>query len=172
MDANTSQRWPNIIWQPILAIIFICFVLFIMNQIAVSTLLWAVGAGALSSTSYIVFSRPHAAPAKPWCIVGAYLIGIFSGEIVRFCIDQFYVMSGHFINDPHYHLLGILASVSVGITLIITVLTKLEHPPAAGMALVIVVDVKDYKVLAVIFAAACLLAFIRWALNHWLRDLY
>ena len=54
MIARHKHTWPNLIWQPSVAIIFVLLVLFVMGHFASGDVLWAVGAGSLSSSSYIV----------------------------------------------------------------------------------------------------------------------
>jgi hypothetical protein len=47
-----------------------------------------------------------------------------------------------------------------------------EHPPAVGMALVFVIDLKDYRTSILIIAAITLLVFLKLLLNRQLSDLF
>lgn len=169
--AVSKHLWPNLIWQPLTAVIFICVVLFFLNRISQSDLLWAVGAGALSSSCYIVFGRPSSITADPWNIIGGYLIGMVSGELIRLLSIQTYPVTMDFMNNPYFHIMGMFAAISVGLALVVMAVLNLEHPPAAGLALVLVLDVRDYRVLAVIFVAVIALTVIRVGLRKYLLDL-
>ncbi|MCH9770465.1 MAG: HPP family protein [Gammaproteobacteria bacterium] len=164
-------HWHNYIWQPLLAAVFICMVLVCFNFISVTSVLWAVGAGALSSSAFIVFGLPSSVTAKAGKIIGGYAVGIICGLIVRLSLQYFLALGVFHTNMPHFHLLGMFAAITVGISLFFMGLLKVEHPPAAGMSLVLVIDIQNYSVLAVIFAAAILLAVLHQALKKYLCDL-
>ena len=161
----------HLILQPLMAIVFVCIALYCFRIVSSSTILWAVGAGALSSSCYIVFGRPNCNPAKPINIIGGYLIGILCGEAVRLLLLSLNIYGGDFFTAIHFHYMGMLASISVGLCLYIMALLKLEHPPAAGMALVLVLDLHDYIVLFIIMGAAFVLAGIRKVLGDRLVSL-
>jgi CBS domain-containing membrane protein len=171
-DKLSNARWLHLIWQPLLGVIFICVALFVLNHFATSTILWAVGAGSLSSSVFICMTKPKSYVAKAHRIVGGYLVGMISGESMRFAFLQYYKMTGNFIGAPHYHVMGMMAAIAVGLAIVLMVLLHVEHPPAAGIALVLVIDVHDYRVLAIIFVAACVLAVIKRLLYCRLVELY
>ena len=163
--------WPNLIWQSLLAVVFMCLVLFSLNEVANSNILWAVGAGALASSSYLVFGKPHAPSAEPVKIIGGYLVAILVGGIIRFFYNQFPFFQANLMGLSHFHVIGMLAAIAVGLTLVFMVLLKIEHPPAAGMALALVLDVHEFDVVFVVFFAMLLLASLRQILKKYMRNL-
>lgn len=169
--SSKRRPWPNLIWQPILAVIFICVVLFVMNNLARTTLLWAVGAGALSSSSFIVFGKPSLRSAMPLKIIGGYMVGIFCGVILHLLYIQFHIFEAGFIQTSNYHVLGMFAALATGLCLFFMSLLRVEHPPAAGMALVLVIDLQDYDIVLVVIVAALVLGLLRQLLCKKLVDL-
>lgn len=166
-----KHPWSHLIWQPLVAIIFVIFILFFMNHFANSDVLWAVGAGSLSSSSYIVFGKPSCAAAQPKKIIGGYLVGILTGFSLRIITMQFHDFECMLLGTPHFHLIALVAAVSVGLSLFFMALLKLEHPPAAGMALVLVIDMRDYNEILIVVIAAMLLALIHRLFSRRLVDL-
>ncbi len=171
---QSKHNWPNLIWQPLAAILFLWVVLICLDQLATSQILWAVGAGSLASSSYIVFGKPHGPTAIPLRIIGGYLVGIATGGLMRLAsVYVFPVFAGTMFNvhPQAMQLVGVAAALSVGLSLFFMVLLRLEHPPAAGMALVLVLDVRDYYVVYVVIIAAIILALLRMLLRRYLQDL-
>ncbi|MCB1827036.1 MAG: HPP family protein [Coxiellaceae bacterium] len=166
-----KSRWAHLIWQPLIAVMFVIVVLLFMDHFASSDVLWAVGAGALSSSSYIVFGKPSGASAQPKNILGGYLVGIIVGFLLRIVIMHLHDLDCGFLGTAHFHLIGLIAAFSVGMSLFVMSLLKFEHPPAAGMALVLVIDMRDYDEILLVLIAAVLLAIIRRLLSKKLVDL-
>lgn len=168
---KTRAPWINYIWQPCSAMVFVCMVLVCFNFVATTDLLWAVGAGALTSSAFLVFGVPSSPTGKPIKIIGGYIIGIACGLIVRLALLSFFTLTKFTTDMPHFRLLGIMAAITVGISLLIMTLFKVDHPPAAGMSLVLVIDIQQYDVLGIIFSAAIILACLRMLLANYLYDL-
>ncbi len=168
---NNRRNWENYIWQPLLAVIFVCAVLFFLKQTAHSMILWAVGASSLSSSALIVCSHPSSKTSRAVNIIGGYIIGIFVGELLRTIVVQFEPIVKGFLMDPSYQMLVFAAAIAVGISILLMSLLKVRHPPAAGIALVLVIDIRDYSVLIIIFIAAVVLALLRLLLRKELCDL-
>lgn len=166
-----QSAWFNYIWQPLTAVVFMSIVLFILNALATSSILWAVGAGALASSCFVVFGQPFSSNAFPHRIIGGYFIGIGMGGLMRIISEQLYLFQKDFLVSPHFQTMGILAAVTVGLALFFMTLFRLQHPPATGMALVLVLDVRDYKTMFVVFFAATALALLRIVLKKQLIDL-
>lgn len=171
MTTNTKHQWLPMTVQSLATIIFLSLVLFALNTVGKSEVVWAVGAGSLASSCFLVFGRPHARGAQPKRIVGGYLIGVITGELIHFTITRFTFFQHVFFGSPHFQAIAVLAAIAVGVSLILMVLLHVEHPPAAGMALVLVLDVHDYHVLTVIVVASLVLALIRWGFGRFMVNL-
>ncbi|PIZ03626.1 MAG: hypothetical protein COY58_08420 [Gammaproteobacteria bacterium CG_4_10_14_0_8_um_filter_38_16] len=154
----------NYIWQP--AIIFLFVILNLFYHTAKSDVLWAVGAGSLASSAFIIFSKPSSVSAHPLRLIVAYVVAILCGMLLH-------VMGGLLLYSGYgFVWISFLASVSVVVCLFLMMGLKIEHPPAVGMALVFVIDLKDYRTSILIIAAITVLVLLKLLLNRQLSDLF
>lgn len=172
MDAQKKRQIWHLILQPLAALVFLFSALIVFHEVAVSTLLWALGAGSLASSTYTVFGKPSAKAAKPFCMINAYLLAMSVSIILRYVANAFFE-THHIVHMTTVPSLwtGFLGALAVGISLLLMALLGLEHPPAAGMSLVLVLDVHGYETLVVIIGLSCLLGVIRWLFDQWLTDI-
>lgn len=167
-----KKKCLNLILQPLLATVFILLVLFFMNRFSDSDVLWAVGAGSLSSSCYTVFGKPSSPIAQPTKLIGGYLIGIVTGFTLRFVSMGIHDMQCAFFGTNHFHIIAIIAAISVGLCLFFMAIFKLEHPPAAGMALVLVIDMRENNEIFLVILAVLFLALLHRLLRRKLVDLF
>jgi len=153
----------HLLIQATAAIIFMWLVLFSLDHIAASQIIWAAGASTLASSTYIVFCAPKATVAKPQKIIGAYLIAMLCGEVMRYLANLVCsaIQNCHIGGPGYLHVFEVAAAISVGVALLLMVLFRSEHPPAAGLAVVMVLDIRNIEALAIIFGAAIILSLIR-----------
>ena len=146
------------------ATVFISIVLYAMNTLSASHLIWAVGASSLASSAYIVFMHPHARSAKPRNIFMAYSLAIIVGEIIRYAMMYF----GHtcHISTQSMMIAGhgfwLIPAISVIVVMMCMALIDIEHPPAAGIALVLVVELCRHDIVDIIFLLMVLLCIIQF----------
>lgn len=160
--------WIHALMQCFVAVVFICLVLMLLNKIVHTKIILASGASTLASSAFLVFAVPSSAGAKPFKIIGGYIIAIFVGEAIRLCINFMYVLLPNIY--PSF-LFEIAASFSVGLTILLMILLKLEHPPAAGLAIIIVLDICHFGSILTIFFGALILTIIRTFFRNYLIDL-
>lgn len=153
-------------FQPLIIFVFLFLILVVFYQTAHSTILWAVGAGSLASSAFILFSKPSAVSAHPFHLAFSYIIAILSGVFFHF-IAITVLSSG----EP-YIWMSFFAALSVITCFYAMYYWKLEHPPAAGMALVCVIDLQDIMTLVIIVFAVVVLISTRLLLRSYLRDLF
>jgi len=166
-----SLGW-NLLWQPLVATIFVGVVLYCLGMVTgASEILWAVGAGALSSSSYIVFVTPQSAVARSRRIIGGYVVGAIVGLFVHWILTVAYDFASANLQFHNSHLFWISAAISVGVAMVMMVLLGVEHPPAAGLSLVLVLDIHEYMTLVMILIAAVALSALRHALRCHLINL-
>lgn len=160
----------NLIWQPLAAIIYVALVLLVLSHTNSSQIIWAIGAGSLSSSSCIVFASPHnkSASTKNLCL--GYLIGIGVGVLMHIALMKAAPLLSQTVLF-HSNTFWALASIAVGLTIIAMIACDVFHPPAVGIALVLVLDIQHYGIIAVILLSAFILALLRYILNPYLKDL-
>lgn len=163
----------HLLIQACAALVFMWLVLFTLDHVATSQIIWAAGASTLASSSYIVFCAPKSVVAKPQKVIGAYIIAMFCGEAMRYLANLVCggISSCHAGGLVYLHVFEVAAAFSVGIAFLLMVLLKSEHPPAAGLAVVMVLDIRNFGALAVILGGAIVLSGIRFIFRRMLCDL-
>ena len=111
---------------------------------------------AMGATAFIVFAMPTAVSAQTRNVIGGHLVGLVSGTIFYF------TPLPYFIEYP----------LVVGIAMFVMVALDVEHPPAAGTALAVVInEVSSLDVFITIMVGAVILSQCRYYLRHHLKDL-
>lgn len=110
---------------------------------------------SMGATSFIVFAMPKAVSAKTINVLGGHLVGLASGAIF------FYLSWPYYIEYPF----------AVCIAIFFMVALDVEHPPAAGTALAVVVNEVSPSVFVTIMTSALVLSQCRYYLRHYLKDL-
>ncbi|NCX93927.1 MAG: HPP family protein [Gammaproteobacteria bacterium] len=177
MFISIKTRCPNtrknLIWQPLFCTLYMTVILIGMQFVSGhSSMMWAVGATSLASSAFNVFSMPHTAVSQPWRILTAYSVASFVGVLLHtFMIFLFLILIRHhiFFVDPHYF--WVMASLAVGLSLMLMVLMDAQHPPASGIALAMVLSVRDQYTFLAIWGSVFLLVFLRYVLRNQLRNL-
>ncbi|MFO7973270.1 MAG: HPP family protein [Candidatus Hydrogenedentota bacterium] len=124
--------------------------------------------GALGASSFIAFTMPHANVSKPRYILGGYAVGIVVG-VACYYISQLAVLE----NVPLFQESGpeLFGALAVGISIFGMVITNLEHPPAAGVALGLALNVSMPRTLIVIIVGIVGLTLGKMLLKPLLIDL-
>ena len=163
----------NLIWQVALAVGFMTLVLLVFGYFAQSPIIWAVGAGALAASSFLVFAAPKSPVSRPSHIVCGYAIGMFTGLLLQYVLAQLYGILLHyetmFIYDKN--IFWIAASLVLGLSIILIVIFDKTHPPAVGMSIVLVLYIRYYFIILVLFGCPVILALLRYGLRHHLKNL-
>ena len=162
----------NYIWQTSALFVFLTGALLLFYLHASSNILWAVGAGSLASSAYIVFSKPSSVASSPLNMLVAYVIAIVVGIFFRVVVEHWWVSCADFFQINHFCWPGVIAALAVVVSLLIMAAVRIEHPPAAGMALILVLDVHDYQTLVIILMSVVVLALLKRLLKPWLKDLF
>ena len=110
---------------------------------------------AMGATSFIVFAMPTAVSAQTKNVIGGHLVGLASGAIFYFTALPY------LLEYP----------CAVGITIFLMVALDVEHPPAAGTALAVVINEVSPGVFVTIMTSALILSQCRYYLRRYLRDL-
>lgn len=116
--------WPNYLYQSVLAMITMFVVLFFVN-IATGGIIVAV----IGSSAFIVFAMPHETTAKTRNVIGGHIVGVTAGAL------SYYLSMAFITASQHTHVYIFSASVAVGLSTLMMVVTDTEHPPAGGTAI-------------------------------------
>jgi len=144
-----KKLWKYYLCQSFLA----AFALFIIVLILDKDKMVVIS--AMGATAFIVFAMPTAASAQTRNVIGGHLVGLASGTIFYFATFPY------FLEYP----------LAVGIAIFVMVALDVEHPPAAGTALAVVINEVSPNVFVTIMASAVVLSQCRYYLRHYLKDL-
>ncbi|RKY11038.1 MAG: HPP family protein [Planctomycetota bacterium] len=143
------KLWISYIIQSLMAAIAIFIIVSVLGKERVVVI------SAMGATSFIVFAMPKAVSARTRNVIGGHLVGLASGAIFYFAALPY------FVGYP----------LAVGIAVFLMVALDLEHPPAAGTALAVVVNEVSFDVFVAIVISAIVLSQCRYYLRNHLKDL-
>lgn len=146
-----------------LAITSVTVTLIFLNIITNTVVIAAIG-----STSFIVYTVPHRNSSKAKYIIGAYLLGIIIGT---FCHGAVHLVSQLHIPLAQQYFGSLMGAVAIGLTMLGMVILNVEHAPAAGLALGLVLDEWSVTTVVVTFTAIILIVWFRDLLKRYLIDL-
>jgi hypothetical protein len=164
----------HLLWQCIAAIVYVTFVLVCLDIVSSNQLLWAVGSSSLASSAYLVFSQPRCSSSNELHLLGGYFIAIVCGLLVRHLavgVMQHWQLPSWLVIAHDPHMFWMSGSIAVGITMVLMLIFHLEHPPAAGLSLVLVIEQRSYEIVAVMFLLVVLLAGIQMLFKRRLCNL-
>lgn len=144
-----KKLWKYYLWQSSLAAVALCIIVLVLGKGKMVVI------SAMGATSFIVFAMPTAVSAQTRNVIGGHLVGLALGTIFYF------VALPYFLGYP----------LVVGIAIFIMVALDVEHPPAAGTALAVVMNEVSPDVFVTIMASAVILSQCRYYLRHRLKDL-
>ena len=156
LDQYIHSKWTHYIFQCGLATLSLILILVVGN----SLLRGAIVVG-IASSAFTVFVIPHSIAATPRRVFGGHLVAAAIAIVISLLL-QLPVFEAY-TQDTKY-LLDICAAISVGVGILVMVVTNTEHPPAAGTALGLVIYGFDWSSVTFILASALLLCLVRWIL--------
>ncbi|MHC4744173.1 MAG: HPP family protein [Planctomycetota bacterium] len=143
------QLWPNYIIQSLLAATTLFVIILILGEQRM------VVASTIGATAFIVFAMPKSVSAHTRNVLGGHIVGLLCGGI-------FYLLALPFAAE---------CSLAVALTIFLMVALDVEHPPAAGTALAVVIREVEFDAFITILASALILSQCRYYLRRYLKDL-
>jgi len=164
IDRKFKHHILRYVLQCLLATAAMMTLLAAMSAMAPTVLIAALGASA-----FIAFTMPQAHVSETRYLVGGYTVGIAVG-ICLSLVNRWAWLDSAGLDD---HLTQIvLGGLSVGVAIFLMVITDTEHPPAAGVALGLVVNDRwDSWTILVLLCAVGLLCVVKRLLKPLLKDL-
>jgi CBS-domain-containing membrane protein len=163
IDEQFKKNKGRYFFQCFLVFLVMLVLLFVLDFLPHAALVASLGASA-----FIAFAIPHKQVARPRFLIGGYLVGILVGSgccgISRIPWPETLAAAEPYADE----LFGALA---VGLAMLVMVVTDTEHPPAAGIALGLVIEEWSLRTVAVALVGIVLLAVLKSLLRPILRDL-
>ncbi|MFQ6004847.1 MAG: HPP family protein [Woeseia sp.] len=145
-----------------LAGIVVLALLLVLDAVTQTVLIAAFGASA-----FIAFAVPRSLHSGPRNMIGGYLVGIVAGTLMG-AVGALFRLSDPIIAHTVMVLFGALATA---IAMFFMVITKTEHPPAAALALGLVLNEWDLLTLVVVIIGIVALSIIKRLVLPLLMDL-
>ena len=125
---------------------------------------------AIASTAFVVFVMPHSRAATPRRVIGGHVVAVLAGTAIN---GLYHIPELGELAAGSHVAWDFMAVASVGLGILLMVLTDTEHPPAAGTALGLVV-VGGWALSAVMFVllGAVMLSAAHTLLKPRLVDLF
>ena len=155
-----KKRYIAQCFLAMLAVLVTLFLLSIKDNVAL--------VASLGASAFIVFVSPHKRSARARYCDGGYVMGVISG-IVCYAISTLpfwpdLVMLSHI----RFPLFGALA---VGLAIFLMVIFNLEHPPASGVALGLVLNSCEIRPMLIALGGIIMLSLLRRLMRPFLIDL-
>ena len=156
------QNFRRYLLQCSLAGFVVLILLLVLDAVTQTVLIAALGASA-----FIAFAIPRHLHSGPRHLIGGYVVGITAGCLMAYMYHSFDVES---VSIDHA-LMIVFAALATSLAMLLMVVTKTEHPPAAALALGLVLNEWDLLTLVVIIAGVTGLSLIKRLVLPMLMDL-
>lgn len=161
-DRLRRENVSRYLLQCALAGVFVLVLLLILDAVTQTVLIAALGA-----STFIAFAVPRSLHSDPRHMVGGYLVGIFSGCLMEMLNAAFSIP-----NLVTAHAIMILfGALAIGLAMFTMVMTKTEHPPAAALALGLVLNEWHLLTLLVVIGGVVALSLFKRLILPILMDL-
>ncbi len=162
-EPRLKRHAVNYAFQPILATLTLLTILLVGDVV-----LNAAIVVAMASTVFTIFVVPSSIASTPHRVVGGHTAGVVAGSVVAAVVAFLEIPM---TADSSRALLVTVAALTVGLSIVLMVLTNTEHPPAAGAALGLVIHDWSPWSVGVIIVSAVALSVLRAALRPRLVNL-
>ncbi len=135
--------------------------------VALDAMTQTVLIAALGATTFIAFAVPRSVVSSSRCLIGGYLVGMLAGTLMS-ALNVSVGISDLVMSHMSLIVFGALAT---GTAMFLMVITKTEHPPAAALALGLVMNEWNIFTLLVIVAGVSALCLCKRMVRTHLIDL-
>ncbi len=149
IKSKFKKLWKYYILQSLLATAMLFILVLVLGKYKLVVI------SSMGATLFIVFAMPKAVSAQTRNVVGGHLVGLASGTIFYFTTLPY------FLEYP----------LAVGLAILLMVILDVEHPPAAGTALAVVINEVTLDAFITIMLSAVILSQCRYYLRNYLKDL-
>lgn len=156
-DKNLRPRIKNYFFQCGLATVSLVVILLVQTVILSEAIVVSI-----ASTAFTIFVLPNSMASTPRRVIGGQLVAVLSGSIFFILLHLPAVES---IAAGSQLAPSILAALAVGLGILLMVATNTEHPPAAGVALGLVIDPWQWSAIAFVIVSALALTVIHATLR-------
>ena len=158
LDQYIHSKWAHYIFQCGLATVSLIFILLIGD-----TLLRTAIVVGVASSAFTIFVVPDSVAATPRKVIGGHFVAAIIGVAI---VGFLHVIGVEGYSNGSRYVVDIAAALSVGIGILLMVVTNTEHPPAAGTSLGLIIHTFDWTSVVFILCSVTLLSLIRLLLRR------
>ncbi len=163
LDEKFRKNIIGDIFQCALATISVFIVLLVLDVVTNAVIIAALG-----SSTFIAFTMPEAQVSKPRVMIGGYIVGIAAGCLCHYLSLWSLMTWASFIHEsPHV----VFGAMSVGLAIFVMVITGTAHPPAAGLALGLILNEWSTLTIVLVFVGIISMSVIKSVLKPVLKNL-
>lgn len=140
----------------------VVFALLIVLDAVTQTVLIA----ALGASAFIAFAVPHSPHSGPRHMIGGYLFGIVAGSIMS-AVSTFIDASP----GIDHAIMVVCGAIAISLAMFTMVVTRTEHPPAAALALGLVLNEWSFLTILVVLGGVVTLSIVKQMILPALLDL-
>ncbi len=144
-----------------LAGLVVLVLLLVLDAVTQTVLIAALGASV-----FIAFAVPRSPHSGPRHMIGGYVAGIFAGSLMA-TLKTFIDVSA----NADHAVMVIFGAIAISLAMFTMVVTRTEHPPAAALALGLVLNEWSLLTLLVVLAGVIGLSIIKQLVMPALLDL-
>ncbi|MGB5337231.1 MAG: HPP family protein [Woeseiaceae bacterium] len=144
-----------------LAGIGVLVLLLILDAVTQTVLIASLGASA-----FIAFAVPRSLHSDPRHLVGGYIVGMIAGVAMSYLYSLFSLEGAW-----DHAIMVIFGALAISLAMFTMVVTRTEHPPAAALALGLVLNEWSFATLMVILIGVIGLSLIKRIVLPMLLDL-
>lgn len=159
LDEKFRKNLTGDILQCALATITVFIVLMVLDVMTNPVIIAALG-----SSAFIAFTMPEAHVSK----IGGYIVGVVAGCICHYLSLWSLMTWVTFIHESSHVVFGAMA---VGLAIFVMVITGTAHPPAAGLALGLILNEWSTLTIVLVFVGIISLSVIKSVLKPVLKNL-
>ncbi|MCK4624917.1 MAG: HPP family protein [Phycisphaerae bacterium] len=163
-DEKFKEHKTEYFLQCSLAMVSMAIALVILDAVSNAAIL-----GALGASSFIIFTMPHRRVSNARFLIGGYIVGIAVGTLCYWSNQLLAMSQIEFISESEYTVF--FAGIAVGLAIFLMVITDTEHPPAAGVAMGLVLGEWNLQAIGVVLIGIAYMAGMRKLLKSYMIDL-
>ena len=156
------ENMKRYLLQCALAGLVVLILLLVLDAVTQTVLIAALG-----SSAFIAFAVPRSLHSGPRHLIGGYVVGMLAGASMGALYLSFGVTSGPWGQA----LMIVFGAIAIAVAMFTMVVTRTEHPPAAALALGLVLNEWNLATLLVILAGIVGLSMLKRLVLPMLMDL-
>lgn len=162
-DKRALSRAPQYLFQCGLATLALLIILVVEDAILNAAVIVAV-----ASTAFIIFVVPNSVAATPRRVIGGHLAAVLIGGALSLVLHSAILTP---LVEQNRIVFDTMAALSLGLSILLMVITNTEHPPAAGTALGLIIHGFEWNLVLFVMVSVVLMSLVRILLRPRLTNL-